>query len=114
MIAAAGTANSKVLLHPTTSPAVVESSNRVAIDVHDFHELLGIESGRLSSEATRWRDAASESWDKARETGAGSIKTVRQFGNETRSHAKLVREKLSDRVAERKSRRREDDGEREE
>ncbi len=45
MDAAAGTANSKVLLHPTTSPAVVQSSNHVAIAVVDFHGRLGIERG---------------------------------------------------------------------
>ena len=34
--AAVGTANSKVLLHPTSSPAVVRSRNHVAADVHRF------------------------------------------------------------------------------
>jgi hypothetical protein len=114
MIAAAGRANSKVLLHPTGSPAVVESSNHVAIDLDDFHGLLGIESGRHSSEATRWVDAAAERWDKVRETGAESIDTVRRFGNETRGQARSVRDTLSDRIAQRKFRRREDDQERDE
>ncbi len=114
MIAAAGTANSKVLLNPTESPAVVESSNRVATCVYDFHGLLGIESGRQSAEARRWVDAAAERWDKVRETGAESIDTVRHFGNETRGQARSVRDKLSDRIAERRLRRREDDEERDE
>ena len=109
MNAAAGTANSKVLLHPTRSPAVVESSNHVAIGVHDFHGLLGIESGRQSSEARRWTDAAAERWDKVRETGAEGVDTVRRFGNETLDQARSVKDKLSDRIAERKLRRREDD-----
>lgn len=56
--AAAGTANSKVLLHSTTSRAVVASINRVGIAVDDFHRPLGIESGRRALEATRWWDAA--------------------------------------------------------
>ena len=106
MIAAAGTANSKVLLHPSRSPAVVESSNHVAIDVDDFHGLLGIEAGRQSSEATRWVDAAAERWDMVRETGAESIDTVRHFGNETRCQVRSVRDELSDRVAQQKFRRR--------
>ena len=46
MDAAAGTANTKVLLHPIQSPAVVQSSNHVAGAVVDFHGRLGIESGR--------------------------------------------------------------------
>ena len=70
MDAAAGTANTKVLLHPTTSRAVVHSSNHVAIAVVDFHGRLGIESGRQSLEARRWADAAAEVRDKALETGA--------------------------------------------
>jgi hypothetical protein len=48
MNAAAGTANEKVLLHPTTSPAVMQSSNHVAIAVVDFNGQLGIASGRES------------------------------------------------------------------
>ena len=46
MNAAVGVANSKVLFNPKQSPAVVKSSNHVAAGVHEFHELLGIESGR--------------------------------------------------------------------
>ena len=114
IIAASGTANSKVLLNPTESPAVVEASNRVATCVYDFQGLLGIESGRQSSEARRWVDAAAERWDKVRETGAESIDTVRHFGNETRGQARSARDKLSDRIAERRLRRREDDEERDE
>jgi hypothetical protein len=109
MIAAAGKANSKVLLNPIESPAVVASSNRVGNFVSDFHGLLGIESGRQSSEARRWGGAAAERWDKVRETGAESIGTVRHFGNETSGQARSVRDKLSDRIAERKLRRREHD-----
>jgi hypothetical protein len=107
MNAAVGTANSKVLLHPTRSPAVVESRNHVAIDVYECHELLGIESGRESSEARRWREAAAERWDKVCETGAEGIDTVRHFGSKTSDQARSVRDKLSDRIAERKLRRRE-------
>ncbi|OUC96337.1 hypothetical protein [Streptosporangium minutum] len=62
MDAAAGAANSKVLLHSTRSRAVVGSINRVGIAVDDFHGLLGIEFGRHSLEATRW-------WDAARDPG---------------------------------------------
>lgn len=54
MNAAAGTANTRVLLHPTTSRAVVHSTNRVAIAVVEFQGRLGIELGRQSLEARRW------------------------------------------------------------
>lgn len=58
MDAAAGTANSNVLLHLPTHRAVVGSINHVGIAVDDFHRPLGIESGRDPLEATRWWDAA--------------------------------------------------------
>ena len=59
--AAAGTANLRVLLHPTTSRAVVGSINHVGDAVDDFHGPLGIEAVREALEATRWRDAARDS-----------------------------------------------------
>ena len=109
MNAAVGRANSKVLFNPKQSPAVVKSSNHVAAGVHEFHELLGIESGRESSEARRWREAAAERWDSARATGATSVDAVKNFGGETRDQARTLKDKLSNRIAERKLRRREDD-----
>jgi hypothetical protein len=54
MEAAAGMANLKVLLHPGTSRAVLESLNQVGSSFDDFHLLLGIESGWHPLEATRW------------------------------------------------------------
>ena len=114
MNAAVGMANSKVLFNPKQSPAVVKSSNHVAAGVNEFHELLGIESGRESSEARRWREAAAERWDSARATGAQGIDTVKQFGSKTRGQARSVKDKLSGRIAERKLRRSEDDEQRDE
>jgi hypothetical protein len=109
MNAAVGRANSKVLFNPKQSPAVVKSSNQVAAEVHEFHELLGIESGRESSEARRWREAAADHWDSARAAGARSIDVVKNLGGETRDQARTLKDKVSNRIAERKLRRREDD-----
>ena len=108
MDAAVGRANSKVLFNPKQSPAVVRSSNNVAAGVHEFHELLGIESGRESSEARRWSEAAAERWDSARGTGASAVHTVKDFGGETRDQARSMKDKLSARIAERKLRQSED------
>jgi hypothetical protein len=83
-------ANSKVLFNPMQSPAIVGSRNHVATDVHEFHGLLGIEASTESSEARRWKDAAAESWDKARETGSHGLGSVKQFGSETGGKAKSV------------------------
>jgi hypothetical protein len=108
MNSAVDRANSKVLFNPTNSPAVVRSRNNVAIEVFDFHGPLGIESGRESSEAKHWKEAAAESWDKARVTGTRGIGSAKQFGSETRGQAKSARDKLSDKIAKRALRRRDD------
>ncbi|MFD4796465.1 hypothetical protein [Streptomyces anulatus] len=103
---AAGTANAKVLLHPSKSPAVVRSRNRVATGVHDFHLRLGIESGPRTSEVRRWVEAAAEARDKAIETGAKGLDTARSLGNETLDRAGSVTGRLSSGIAERTRRRR--------
>jgi hypothetical protein len=111
MDAAAGTANTKVLLHPTTSPAVVQSREHVASVVADFHGRLGIESGRQSLEAKRWVDAASEVRDKVLETGAERVDVSRRLGNEALGRARSVQGRLSGGIAERALRRRGGEGE---
>jgi hypothetical protein len=108
MDAAVGRANSKVLFNPKQSPAVVRSSNHVAAGVHDFHELLGIESGHETSEARRWGEAAAEHWNSARATGAASVDAVKNFGGETRDQARSMKDKLSSGIAKRKLRQSED------
>ena len=112
MDAAAGTANMKVLLHPTTSRDVVHSSNHVAGAVVDFHGLLGIERDRQSLEARRWADAATQVRDNALEKGADGVDAARRLGNETFDRARTATGKLSGRIAERALRRRGDDEER--
>lgn len=114
MNAAAGTANAKVLLHPTKSPAVVQLSNQVATRVYDLYERLGIESGRQSLEARRWVDAASEARDKALETAAKGVDAARSLGNEARDRASSVKDKLSSEIAERARRWRRDEEKRDE
>jgi hypothetical protein len=109
MNAAAGKANAKVLLHPTTSRDVVHSSNHVTSVVDDFHERLGIEHGQQSLEAKRWVDAATEVRDKVLETGADGVDATRRLGNETLGRALSVKNKLSSGLAERVLRRRGDD-----
>ena len=109
MNAAVGMANSKVLFNPKQSPAVVRSSNLVAVEVHEFHELLGIESGHASSESRRWSEAAAERWDTTRATGEQGIDGLKQFGSKAHGQASSVKGKLSDRIAERKLGRRQSD-----
>jgi hypothetical protein len=104
--AVAGTANAKVLLHPTMSAAVVHSGEHVAGFVADFHGRLGIESGRQSLEAKRWLDAASDIRDKVLETGAEGVDVSRRLGNEAVDRARSVQGRVSSGIAERAFRRR--------
>ncbi len=114
MDAAAGTANTKVLMHPVKAPAVVLSSNNVSIAIVDFHGRLGIDRAGQSPEARRWADAAKEVRDRSLETGAEGVDAAKRLSNETLDRAKSATGKLSSRIAERALRRRGDDEERDE
>jgi len=76
-------ANSKVLLNPRKSPAAVRSSNQVATDLLIFSGRLGIESGRQTSEAKRWGQAATEVRDEVLTTTADGVDAARRFGAKT-------------------------------
>jgi rRNA processing protein Krr1/Pno1 len=112
MNAAAGLANSKVLLNPMQSPAVVRSREHVAVSVSDFHGRLGIESGRESLEARAWADAATEVKDKVFETGAAHVDASKRIGAEAFGRAKSVTGRFSSGIADRTLRRRGGDAER--
>jgi hypothetical protein len=109
MDAAAGAANARVLLHPATAPAVVQSTGHVTSAVADFHGRLGIESGRQPLEAKRWVDAASDVRDKVLETGAERVDASRRLGNEALDRARSVQGRLTSGIAERALRRRGDE-----
>ncbi|MFD8939410.1 hypothetical protein ACFV0R_29890 [Streptomyces sp. NPDC059578] len=106
MNAAADEANAKVLLHPSKSPAVVESTHQVVTAVAGFYRPLGIESDRQPSQTRRWAAAAVEARDKALETGSKGVGAARSLGNETLDRAGSVKDKLSSGIAERARRRR--------
>jgi len=110
MSAAVEKANSKVLFNPKQSPAVVTSRNQVATEVHEFHDLLGIESGAESSEARRWKEAAGERVDQARATGAQGIGGVKRFGSGAIGKAGSAKSRLTGKLAERKVGRGDDNG----
>ncbi|WP_138416191.1 hypothetical protein [Sinomonas gamaensis] len=97
--AAAKWANTKVLLHPTSSRSVVDSSNHVATGVIDFQGRLGIESGRQSLEAQRWVDAVVEVKDKVLVTGAEGVDAARNLGNEGLGRMRSTKDRFSNGVA---------------
>lgn len=112
MDAAAGTANAKVLLNPTTSRAVVHSTNHVATTVVEFNGRLGIERDRQSWNPRRWLDAAVEVRDrvvdtgtdvkdKVLETGAEGVGVASRFGQEAFGRARSMIGKVSGERAQR-------------
>lgn len=117
--AAAGTANAKVLLNPSSSRAVVKFSNETATGIAAFQGLLGIDSEREALEARQWLDAAgdakdrvveagTDSVDAAKRLGADGVDAARRLGAETKDKAKSVSGKVASRLAERSSRWRRD------
>ncbi|SFA81003.1 hypothetical protein SAMN05192575_101536 [Nocardioides alpinus] len=108
---AAGTANLKVLTHPTTSRAVVNSSNHVAGALVDLHGVLGIEGGRSALEARRWSDAATDVRDSSIRTAIEGVGTARRLGSETRGRTISATSRLAGRIGDRAPKRRTRDDE---
>ncbi|GAB3658978.1 hypothetical protein GCM10027591_12410 [Zhihengliuella somnathii] len=101
MESASSTANTKVLLNPTSARTVISSSNSVATSVVSFHELLGLDHGWESLEAKRWLEAVGDARDKVVEVSAESAGAVRQKGTETFERARAATGRFSSGVAER-------------
>lgn len=101
MAAAAGSANAKVLLHPASARAAVESSNHVSAAVVDFQSRLGLERADASTEVRRWIEAATEVRDRAIVTGTEGVDVARALGEETAGRVRAVAGRLSSTVAER-------------
>jgi len=109
---AAEVANSKVLLHPSSSPAVVRSSAHLSAAVADLRGCLGIESGLQELETRRWKDAATDAGQSAIRTGAGGLNAAKRFGAETAHRTKAVPGKVSSRLPTRSAGRGDPEGER--
>ena len=106
MDSAASMANSKVLLHPNFSRAVVHSSSHVATSVVDFRGRLGIEESREALEVRRWLVAVADAQDDVLETGAEGVEAAKRLGNEMFDRARLISDKVAIKLAERALRRR--------
>jgi hypothetical protein len=101
MDAAAGTANAKVLMHPTRAPAIVRSSNHVSSAILAFEQPLGIERERQSSDTRRWTDAAADARNSALEVAADGLDGARRFGVGSLSRVKAVGGRVPRRRAKR-------------
>jgi hypothetical protein len=109
MDAAVSKANTRVLFNPLQSPAVVAATGQIAQSIIELRELLGIESGREEAEARRWKQAASDNWTAALETGADGVDVMKKLGSATKDQALSMKRIISDKRAEKKQRRGKDD-----
>jgi hypothetical protein len=87
----------------------VESSQRVAGDVYELREVLGVEAGRKTSDARRWRDAAAERWEHVRAVGEDGLEDLKRIGGGSVEAAGSLKDRLSKKLSERRRRRAEDD-----
>jgi len=104
MAEAAGVANAKVLLHPSTARTVVDSGKHVSVAVGDFHERLGIEDSGASVERRRWIDAASDVKDRVVQTSVDGAGAARNLSAEAVDRAATATAKVSSGLAERAAR----------
>lgn len=96
---AAENANENVLLHPVAAKTVVTSRNTVSDAVMEFQRRLEVEMNSDSVEARRWREAAAEARDNALAVGAKGVDATRRVGGATVDQAKVVTEKIAEKVA---------------
>lgn len=90
MDAAATLANSKVLLNPFESPAIVRSRNTLTESVGTFHDRLGIQGGGESLEARRWSTAATATRDDLLKAGGEGLVNARRIGEEAAERAARI------------------------
>ena len=107
--AAAGDANTKVLLHPLAAKTVVEARNSVAGAVLEFQRRLDVEMSSDSMQARRWMEAATEARDNVLTVGGEGVDAAKRIGGATVSRAKVVTENVAANVAERLRKSREGD-----
>ena len=106
---AAATANRKVLFNPQQTPEVVASRNYVATEIGVFHEVMGIETEAGSSDARRWRDAATDKLVQARETGTKGLGEAKRAGGKAMEQTTSARDKISTKFTERRRHKEVDD-----
>jgi hypothetical protein len=94
-------ANEKVLFNPLQTPKTIESCRNVAIAIIEVFSVFGISMEEQTTEARRWVDAASERIDATRKVTADTAVAVQNLSKEAASTAKLLKGKVSEKLAER-------------
>jgi len=100
----AATANKRVLFNPIQSKTVVKMSNEVTGTIQTFHKTLGFGLEVHDTDVRLWKEAVSESLEKARESSSEGIKVVKQLGSDTRDQAQSIKDKLSGKINDRSPR----------
>lgn len=108
MDAAAGLADTKLLLNPVAAPKVLSSRNKVHNEVISFQQLLGIDGDQAQLEGRRWRDAALEVLDKVVASGSEGFDNAVQAGSSTLESARLATGKAAEGLGKRLLRKRAD------
>lgn len=104
-------ANSKVLLNPFDSPAVVKSVNKVVTVVIDFQDRVGIESDRQATDARRWLAAVGAVRDETLERAQSVKEKALDSGADGVARASEATGRFFNSLADRARSRRADDGE---
>ncbi|WIB78769.1 hypothetical protein DEJ28_06650 [Curtobacterium sp. MCPF17_002] len=103
MDAAAGVGDMKVLFSPLDSRRVVESTNRVAAGLVEFHDHLGIEHERSELASKKWRDAvddvATDAKGRALDVGADGVEVAKRLSGDAIGQAATAAGALSSRLA---------------
>ncbi|ADG76151.1 conserved hypothetical protein [Cellulomonas flavigena DSM 20109] len=96
--AAAGTANDKVLRHPTKARVVVATRNDVTGDVTELYRRLGVTREMTPVDARRWVEAAADVRDRVVEAGSGSVEAAVQVGTQAAGLARSAGSQVADRT----------------
>ena len=104
MDAAAGLANTHVILHPIAAKSVVRARNEITAEVSEFNGRIGIEMNREALQPRSWGTAVGEAKDRAVATGIGGASAVGMLSRTLVKNAATAAEEVSQRVIGQRSR----------
>lgn len=96
-----GSANSKVLLHPSTAKAVAVSGAGMAVEILDFHGKIGADDNSTAVSVKNWTAALLEVRDKAIESGVDGFDAAGRISKLTLKRSKAASERLTNKIAAR-------------
>jgi hypothetical protein len=97
-------ANERVLFNPFTTPRTIESCRSVELTIVEASPVFSFSAEVQTAEARRWVDAASERIEATRKVTADTAVAVQNASKEAVSKAKVLKGKVSEKLAERRRR----------